>query len=287
VAIVIIIVGFSITFIKKLYLTHTLLIVNVLVFLFKLQTPELNLDLAFNPDDLTNGARLYTIITSMYMHVDGIHLLFNMIFLIFIGLSLEEKIGTTRFAFIFYVTGIVAAITYSFTTGLVRSNVIVMGASGGLFGILGAYARLYPTEKFAFIPFPYPLPIFTWAFIFFLIAMAATFIPGLCLGGNVAHIAHVGGLFGGLALAPLAMRIPGKDTKKKRIRPIDFKALEILARTDEQKELLEKIKPEDEPEVRDAWLDHFLEKAKCPECGGLMIRTGRTLKCSCGKEIRF
>jgi membrane associated rhomboid family serine protease len=280
-------VGFIITFAKRIYLTHTLLVVNVLVFLLSFQTREVTIDLAFNPDDLFNGARVYTLITSMYMHVDGIHLLFNMIFLIFIGLSLEEKIGTARFAFIFYVTGIIAAITYSFTTGLIRSNVIVMGASGGLFGILGAYARLYPTEKFAFIPFPYPLPIFTWAFIFFLIAMVATFVPNMCLGGNVAHIAHVGGLFGGLALAPLAMKIPGKDTKKKRIRPINFKALEPLAKTDEQKELLEKIKTEDEPEVRDAWLDHFLSKAQCPECGGMMIRSGRTLKCSCGREIRF
>ena len=172
-------------------------------------------DLALRPEYIFTGEKIYTVITSMYMHVDVIHLIFNMIFLIFIGLSLEEKIGTGRYGIIFYSTGVIAAVTYSFTSGIIRSEVLVMGASGGLFGILGAYARLYPNEKFAFIPFPYPLPIFTWAFIFILIAIVGTFVPGICFGGNVAHIAHVGGFFGGLAISPLIMKRKGKEMKNK------------------------------------------------------------------------
>jgi membrane associated rhomboid family serine protease len=253
--------------------------------MFKFVTPEMDKDLAFSPQYLSSVEKIYTVITSMYMHVDVIHLIFNMIFLIIIGLSLEEKIGTKRFGIIYYLAGVIAAITYSFTTGLLRPEVIVMGASGGLYGILGAYARLYPDEKFAFLPFPYPLPIFTWAFIFLLIAIVATFVPGICLGGNVAHIAHVGGLFSGLAIAPLIMKI--KDKKVKKVTPVNFKALEILAQTEEDKELLEKIRSEDEPEVRDAWLEHFLSKARCPQCGNVMLRKGRTLTCSCGYEIKF
>lgn len=267
-------------------MTHTLLIVNVFVFMFKFAAPsEMNNDLAFDPEYLFTGNKIYTIITSMYMHLDPIHLVFNMIFLLFIGLSLEEKIGTIRFAVIFYVTGIAAAVTYSFTTGLIHENVIIMGASGGLFGVLGAYARLYPTDKFAFLPFPYPLPIFTWAFIFFLFAVVATFVPGICFGRNVANIAHVGGLFSGLAIAPLVMKI--KDKEKKKIAPINFEALTPLARTEEEKELLKQIMTEDEPDVRKVWLEHFLSKARCPECGGLMQISQRTLKCTCGKQIRF
>ena len=279
------IVGLIYTFWKKAYLTHTLLIVNIFVFLFKYGTPEMDNDLAFNPDYLFTGEKFYTIITSMYMHLDPIHLIFNMIFLLFIGLSLEQKIGTIRYAVIFYATGVIAAITYSFTTGLISQNVIIMGASGGLFGILGAYARLYPNDKFAFLPFPYPLPIFTWAFIFFTIAVVATFVPGICFGRNVANIAHVGGLFGGLAIAPLVMKI--KDKEKKKITPINFEALRSLAKTEEEKELLEKIKSEDEPDVRKVWLEHFLSKARCPECEGMMQISGRTLKCTCGNEIKF
>jgi membrane associated rhomboid family serine protease len=245
----------------------------------------MTLDLGFRPEYLFSGERIYTIITSMYMHVDAIHLIFNMIFLIIIGLSLEEKMGTKRFALIFYITGVIAAFVYSFTQGLIRSEVIIMGASGGLYGILGAYARLYPNDKFAFLPFPYPLPIFTWAFIFLLIAIVATFVPGLCFGGNVAHVAHVGGLFGGLIIAPFVMKV--KDKKKKAVRPINFEALRPLAQTHEDKELLRKIESEDEPEVRDAWLEHFLKKARCPQCGGPMELSKRTLKSTCGYEIRF
>lgn len=268
-------------------MTHTLLIVNVIIFMLEYFAPsEIFDDLGFRPEYLFSGEKIYTIFTSMYLHTNVIHLLFNMIFLAFIGLLLEEKIGTLRYGIIYYFTGFTAVLTFSFTSGILRPEVIVVGASGGLFGILGAYARLYPNDKFAFFPFPVPLPIYTWAFIFLLIAFVATFVPGICLFGRVAHLAHVGGLFGGLAIAPLVMRIETKE-KRKKMAKVNYNALDILAKTDEEKEILKKIKSEDEPEVRDAWLEHFLEKAKCPQCGNLMEQKGRTLRCTCGFELKY
>jgi membrane associated rhomboid family serine protease len=252
--------------------------------------PEIKRDLSFNPDYLSSGENIYTIITSMYVHADFIHLIFNMLFLVFIGLLLEDKIGTLRYAIIYYIGGIIAAITFSFTTGLLIQNVVILGASGGLFGILGAYARLYPRDKFAFFPFPHPLPIYTWALIFLLLSIFATALQlsnsqDTCFLGRIAHLAHVGGLFAGLAIAPLVMKIPGKETKK--MRKIDYIALEKIALSDEDKALLERIKSEDEPEVRDAWLEYLLDKAKCPQCGNKMDVKGRNLSCSCGFELRY
>ncbi len=242
-------------------------------------------DLGFQPQYLFQGEKIHTILTSMYLHANFIHLLFNMIFLVFIGLLLEEKIGTLRYGLIFYITGVIAVITFSFTTGLPQPGVTVVGASGGLFGILGAYARLYPREKFAFLPFPYPMPIYTWAFIFLLIAILATFVPEICFLGNIAHLAHVGGLFGGMIIAPFIMKIPSKE--KKKMTKIDYETLEAIALSDEEKTLLENIKKEDEPDVRDAWLEHFLGKAKCPKCGKKFQIKGRNLRCDCGFELRY
>lgn len=261
------------------------MVVNVIVFMISFVDPDMSLDLGFSPRYLFTGEKIYTIITSMYLHVDFVHLLFNMIFLVFIGLLLEEKIGTLRYGIIYYVTGVAAAVTYSFTSGLLQASVIIVGASGGLFGILGAYARLYPNDKFAFIPFPYPIPIYTWAFIFLLIAIVATIVPGICFFGRIAHLAHVGGLFAGLAIAPLVMKIEAKEQKK--MTKVDYEALEEIVLSEEDKALLEKIKKEDEPEIRDAWLEHFLAKAKCPKCGRKLELKGRNLKCDCGFTLKF
>jgi membrane associated rhomboid family serine protease len=261
------------------------MIINVVIFIISYFIPDLNSELGFRPTYLFKVDKIYTIITSMYIHANIIHLLFNMIFLVVIGLLLEEKIGTLRYAIIYYITGFAAVVTYSLTSGLLNPNVILVGASGGLFGILGAYARLYPNDRFAFIPFPYPLPIYTWAFIFLLIAIVATFVQGICFFGNIAHLAHVGGLFAGLIIAPLIMKIKVKE--KKKIKKVDFQALEQIAITDDDKALLQKIKKEDEPEVRDAWLEHFLSKARCPHCGGMMGVKGRTLRCTCGFELKY
>ena len=275
---------------KKVILTYTLVSINVIIFMISFAFPIIKYDLAFDPQNLFTGNELYTLITSMYLHVDFIHLLFNMLFLVFIGLVFEEKVGTIRFAIIYYVTGVLAAITFSVTSGLLQSNVIILGASGGLFGIFGAYARLYPRDKFAFFPFPQPLPIYTWAFIFLLIAIVATFFQlissqEICFIGRIAHLAHVGGLFAGLAIAPLVMKIKTKE--KKKMTSVDYEALEVIAISEDDKALLKKIKLEDEPDIRDAWLEHFLAKAKCPQCGGMMDIKGRTLRCTCGFELKF
>ncbi|MFQ6060525.1 MAG: rhomboid family intramembrane serine protease, partial [Thermoplasmata archaeon] len=100
------------------------------------------LDLAFQPVHLENPANLYTLFTSMFLHASFLHLIFNMIALIFIGPLLEEKIGAMRFATIYVLTGITGTLAF----GIIHLNdiAIVLGASGAISGILGAFAALYP-----------------------------------------------------------------------------------------------------------------------------------------------
>jgi membrane associated rhomboid family serine protease len=292
-AIAIMVAGLIITYWRKLLLTHTLIIVNVIVFMLSTIEPNVYYDLRLNPNYILGGERLYTIVTSMHLHLDVIHLIFNMLFFIFFGLLFEEKVGTLRFGIIFYLSGIMASLMFAIIMGVFRPYYVAVGASGGLAGILGAYGRLFPDDKFAFFPFPQALPIQTWASMFFVISLVIGFlqvgIPTMsneaCCLLRVAHLAHLGGLMTGFMIAPYVMRVPSKE--KKKMAKFDFSALEALAVTDEDKALLAQIKSEDEPEVRDAWIEHFLKKARCPNCSGMLDIKGRSLKCTCGFEVKF
>lgn len=292
-AIILITAGVSYAYWKKLYLTHMLILLMVVVYMMTILTSKdvsdlryspIYTDLAFNPANLKNGTNLYQVITSEFIHNSPLHLIFNVLALATLGMRFEEKVAALRYGIIFFVSGALATILYALTSNF--QPAFLVGASGGLFGIMGAYARIYPREKFMFFPIMVPLPIFTWTFLLILISILFHFVPDLCLLPDVAHLAHVEGAFVGLAIAPLVMKIESKE-KKKKLKPIDFKTLETLAKSDEEKELLAKIQSEDEPEVRDAWLEHFLAKARCPQCGGNFEVRGRTLKSTCGFEIKY
>jgi membrane associated rhomboid family serine protease len=291
--IILIIAGVFYAYWKKMYLTHMLILLMVVIYLITVLTSDIvsdlrfspiYRDLAFNPANLKTGTNLYQVITSEFVHNSPLHLIFNVLALAMLGLRFEEKVEALRYGIIFFVSGALATVLFALTSNFQPAYLV--GASGGLFGIMGAYARLYPREKFMFFPIMVPLPIFTWTFLLIIISILFHFVPDLCLLPDVAHIAHVEGAFVGLAIAPLVMKIESKE-KKKKLKPVDFKALETLAKSDEEKELLAKIKSEDEPEVRDAWLEHFLTKAKCPQCGGNFEIRGRTLKSTCGYEIKY
>ncbi|MEA3457353.1 MAG: hypothetical protein U9R21_01595 [Candidatus Thermoplasmatota archaeon] len=94
---------------------------------------------------------------------------------------------------------------------------------------------------------------------------------------TTAHFAHIGGLVGGVVLAAILLR--NKKTHRKTgetiyydsyahraPRRIDFSVLQKLATTPKHKEMLVRIENETVPQVRDIWLEHFLEKTKCPKC---------------------
>ena len=233
------------------------------------------LDLAFQPVHLTMPASSYTLFTSMFLHANFFHLIFNMIALILIGPLLEERIGAPRFAVIYIVTGIIGTLAF----GLMHLNerAIVLGASGAISGILGAFAVLYPRVKIRMLPLP---PMRVPFLVAIIIAVETVF--ALNPDSHIAHEAHLMGLAAGILLAPLIMRIGSPEKEVPHLA-----GLEELAATDELKAILRKIEGESVEDVRRAWLDQFLQMARCPECGGSLRSKGWRVYSDCGWSMKM
>ena len=88
----------------------------------------------------------------------------------------------------------------------------------------------------------------------------------------------------GFGAAPLVMRIP--SGRKKTVEPLDVAALEPLATTRELREILVELKASDLPDLRDAWLDAFAAKARCPQCDGPLRHRRGKLASACGWRVR-
>jgi uncharacterized protein len=142
--------------------------------------------LALNPQYL--ASRPWTLITHMFVHASFDHLFWNMLFLFFFGIELERRVGENRFLTIFILSGIVAA----FGQMLVSTGTMV-GASGALYGVLGCLAIIAPEIR-VLLFFIIPLSIRYAVILFALVDFLSIGSPD-----NIAHMAHVVGLFVGLA----------------------------------------------------------------------------------------
>jgi membrane associated rhomboid family serine protease len=154
------------------------------------------------PAEIVQGQDLYTTITSMFLHGGPMHLIGNMLFLWIFADNIEATIGSRRFVF-FYLLGGLAALAghIYFNT---YSNIPLVGASGAIAAVMGAYLVMYPQSKVKvlFIVFPFRVP----AFIFLGIWIAMQWMDGTASlnaggeGAGIAYWAHIGGfVFGVLA----------------------------------------------------------------------------------------
>lgn len=237
-------------------------------------------ELAFMPHDLLEPSRAYTALTSMFMHQGFTHLFVNLVVLILIGLVFEQRIGTRPFVVLYLLAGVVGTLTFA----AVRWNepgLAVVGASGAITGILGGFARLYPNEKMMIFPIPVPMSIWT-VVVFFVV------IQFLLLFGQtgIAAEAHLGGLVAGVLLAPYVVRLPlGQKALVRRSRTLSVGQLRHLATTPQLKSMLDRIEHEEVPDVRNAWVEHFLSRAKCPQCGSRLRVEKDTLVCEKGHIV--
>jgi membrane associated rhomboid family serine protease len=237
------------------------------------------LELGFQPVFLRMPENLYTLFTSMFVHANFIHLIFNMIVLILIGPLLEERIGTGRFASIYILSGIIGTLAF----GLMHLNdvAIVVGASGAIFGILGAFAVLYPREKISMLYMFIPLPPMRVPYVVAFIIVLET-VLALDPTTRTAHEAHLAGLAAGILFAPLVARI-GVSPKEE----VTLAGLEELVVNDELEAMLRKIEGESVEDVKQAWLEEFVQKASCPKCGGGIRLRGSKVYSDCGWSIRI
>lgn len=225
------------------------------------QYSETFAQLKFMPGDLVDPPMAYTVLTSMYTHADLSHLLFNVLGLVFIGTAFEQRIGTRPYMVIYFIAGSCGTLAFA-ALHWGDPYIAVVGASGAISGVLGAFARMFPHERMSlfvmFFPLP-PMPL--WVIVVGYLGLQLVFLGGAT---NIAVEAHLGGLVAGLVAAPFVVRLP---LHRRVRRMVSKSALRRLATTPELKAILRMIEDEEIPDVRSAWVEQFLSKAKCPSCG--------------------
>jgi membrane associated rhomboid family serine protease len=200
------------------FITIILIVMNTLAFFYELSLqsqPRVEAffaDFALVPAEITQmpslGA-LRTVFTSMFLHGGWLHLIGNMWFLWIFGNNIEDSVGHFKFIFFYLLCGIAAAAAQILSVP--DSSVPMIGASGAISGVLGAYLLLFPRARvlvlfpiwifFRFIYVPAWLMLIVW-FAMQLLSGWAT-AGAAAHGGGVAFWAHVGGFVAGLALIPL------------------------------------------------------------------------------------
>lgn len=143
----------------------------------------------------------WTLVTSVFMHADFAHLFFNMFALFIFGIQLESTVGRKSFLFLFFLSGIVGNFGYMITAA--NPNIPGLGASGAVFGIIGALAVIRPLAMvyIGYAPMPIILAAFLWGITEFL---------GLFVPSGIARGAHLGGLFLGIVYG-IAFRIATRE----------------------------------------------------------------------------
>lgn len=166
-----------------------LLIINIVAFLITYYLPSLKVYLGLIPPYVTNKYWYWQFFTYMFLHHDFMHILFNMYALLLFGSEVEGALGSRSFLRFYLVTGVGAGIiTYLFG---INARVFVTGASGAIFGILVAYAMMFP-NRIILAFFIIPMRAWQFVIIFGLITLMASISGGR--GGGIAHNAHLGGL---------------------------------------------------------------------------------------------
>jgi membrane associated rhomboid family serine protease len=145
-----------------------------------------------------------SVLYSMFLHGGWLHLLGNMLFLWIFGNNVEDRFGHIAYAFIYVLCGYVAA--YGFALANSGSFQPLIGASGAIAGILGAYLALFPRVRvWSLVPFlffiPLRLPVWLVLGLWFVLQWVYSAGIGVSDGGSVAYLAHVFGFVFGFIIA--------------------------------------------------------------------------------------
>jgi membrane associated rhomboid family serine protease len=155
-----------------------------------------------------------TLFSSMFLHGGLLHLAGNMLYLWIFGNNVEDAMGHTRFVVFYLLAGIAAALAQALPNP--DSTIPMVGASGAISGVLGAYLLLHPRAHVLVL---IPLGLFTQLVhlpamlvlgLWFAIQLVSSAMADPNAGGGVAFGAHIGGFIAGIVLLPLF--------KKRRVR---------------------------------------------------------------------
>ncbi|HEY5467723.1 MAG TPA: rhomboid family intramembrane serine protease [Coriobacteriia bacterium] len=148
-----------------------------------------------------------TVLTSMFLHSGWVHIGGNMLYLAIFANNVEGRIGPLWFLAFYLCCGAVAALVQAAGSGF--APVLMLGASGAIAGVLGAYLLLFPRARVLtaiwvviFVEFA-RLPAWVLIGLWFLVQLGsglASLDPSVIANGGVAYLAHVGGFLAGMAL---------------------------------------------------------------------------------------
>jgi len=214
------------------HVNRLLILANVIVFVVMLLsdyglinssfTGDIVEKFAMKPYYIVQGEKLYTLFTSMFLHAGLLHLFGNMLYLYIFGDNVEDVFGHGSYAVFYIISGLAASIIYIYVMGpksFVSSDMVV-GASGAISGVLGAYVVLYPKSRILTLvlygwPIIVPLPAILFLGFWFLMQwLLGTFFNG---SSGVAYWAHIGGFIAGMILA-LVFGLRRKRAREARFR---------------------------------------------------------------------
>ena len=196
--------------------TVSLIVVNSLVFLYQVMLPPRGLQVFVAHYALIPAwFSLASVLTSMFLHGGWMHIIGNMLYLWIFGDNVEDQLGHVGFLIFYLAAGTVAAVGQVMINP--HSAIPMLGASGAIAGVMGAYFVLYPESRVLtaiFILFFFDLveiPAIFFLGIWFLMQLLSgvgSLGVSNAAGGGVAFFAHIGGFITGL-LAGAVLRIRG------------------------------------------------------------------------------
>ncbi|MER3446501.1 MAG: rhomboid family intramembrane serine protease [Candidatus Dadabacteria bacterium] len=192
-----------------------LIIVNIVVFFYELSLGS-RLPYFINHYGLVPASftvpehadfRIYPLFTFMFLHSGWLHIIGNMLYLYIFGDNVEDRIGHLKYLFFYLITGLISAFSQALAN--LHSTIPMIGASGAIAGVLGAYILYFPRSKVLTL-----VPIFFFiqiveipAVAFLLFWFVIQFFSGVASltvtqsDGGIAFWAHTGGFIAGLILA--------------------------------------------------------------------------------------
>jgi len=177
--------------------TQALIIANAAVFLLEMTGGANALIAQFALWPLGDRFAPWQIVTYAFLHGSLTHVLFNMFGVYMFGSDLERVWGSQRYL-VFYTTSVITAalvqLAFAELTGAVYPT---LGASGGVFGLLLAFALYFPHRRVMLLIPPIPMPAWVFATVYGVIELVLG-VTGTASG--VAHFAHLGGMLGGYLL---------------------------------------------------------------------------------------
>jgi len=207
------------------------------------------------PAHIFKNFYIWQFVSYMFLHGDFFHILLNMFILWMFGCEVERHWGEREFLKYYFICGVGAGFFHLVFN--LSSSIPVVGASGAIYGILIAFAMLFPDRLIILFPFPIPVKAKYLVIIF----AAIELIFGFSGGSGVAHFAHLGGMIVGFGFLKFGWRISaaGRDFIKRKKSDID------LQRTLKNRQRIQRLRQEVDlilDKINEVGYENLTEKEK-------------------------